>query len=196
MKHMTSKQNHIKTRESLVGTYSTMGDAEAAVKLLSNGKFPIDHLSILTTNLDSEKDVIGFVTQGDMVKDEAKAGAWFGGLYGLLVGTAFIWVPDIGPLYVAGPLAATLISTLEGAVTGSTLASLLSGLANWSVDKQHISTYADELRAGKFLIIAHGSQQEIAKAEKMLKNTHPKKLNFHTEKQTTKYTHVQGEHLK
>jgi hypothetical protein len=177
---MDTKHNGKKTH-STVGVYPTMADAEAAVRMLSKAKFPVDQISILTTNLSHEKDVVGFVTKGDVVKEGAAAGAWFGGLFGLLAGTAFIWVPGVGPLYVAGSLAALLLSTLEGTVAGAALTGLLSGLVSWGVDKQHIIKYADDLSGGKFLVIAHGTPEEVKKAHEILENSNQVELHLHND---------------
>ena len=182
---MNNNKNIIK-EQSVVGTYSTMANAEAAVRMLNKGKFPIDQISILTTNLSDEKDVVGFVTQGDVVKEGTKEGAWFGGLFGLLMGTAFIWVPGVGPFYVAGSLAALLVSTLGGTVAGATFAGILSGLASWGVDKKHIIKYADDLKGGKFLVIAHGTPEEVNKAHEILKNSNQEELDIHAEEITEK----------
>ena len=43
-----------KEQQSVVGTYSTMAYVEAAVTMLNKGKFPINQISILTTNLKNE----------------------------------------------------------------------------------------------------------------------------------------------
>ena len=94
------------TQQSVVHIYPNLEEAEAAVKRLSDGKFPINQISIVTQNIETTKQVHGFITVGDVAAKGASSGAWMGGFFGLLVGAAFIWVPGAGPLFVAGPFAA------------------------------------------------------------------------------------------
>jgi hypothetical protein len=65
-------------------------------------------VSIVSQNLEGEKQVHGYITTGDVAEKGAVTGAWVGGIFGLLIGAAFIWVPGFGPLLVAGPLAAAI----------------------------------------------------------------------------------------
>lgn len=72
--------------QSSVGVYETLAQAEAAVRKLDQGRFPITQVSIVAQNLQTEKEVHGFITAGDVAKQGAGTGAWFGGLFGLLMG--------------------------------------------------------------------------------------------------------------
>jgi hypothetical protein len=90
---------------SVVGVYSHIDEAEDAVRKLGEAGFPIQHVSIIAKDLGTEKKVHGFVTSCDVAKSSARTGAWVGGIFGLLVGAAFLWVPGVGPLIVAGSLA-------------------------------------------------------------------------------------------
>jgi len=104
---------------SIVHVYDNMAAAEAAVHKLDQGNFPIKQVSIVSQDMASEKEVHGYITAGDVAKTGAGTGAWVGGLFGILVGAAFIWLPGFGPLFVAGPLAAALLGGVEGAVEAS-----------------------------------------------------------------------------
>ena len=65
--------------ESVVGTYKNMKDAEAAIEQLAKSDFPIQQVSIVSNGLESEKEIHGFVTRGDLAKSGAGTGAWVGG---------------------------------------------------------------------------------------------------------------------
>ena len=153
---------------SVIGVYKNMAAAEEAVRQLDKGGFPIKQISIIGQDLQSEKEVHGFITTGDVAKSGAGTGAWMGGLFGLLIGAAFIWVPGFGPLMAAGPFAAALLGGIEGAVAGAAGGGLLGALAGWGVSKQHIVKYEEHLKSGKYLVIAHGSQAEVEKAKNIL----------------------------
>jgi len=165
---------------SFVQVYSHLDEAEAAVKKLGEGGFPIQHVSIIAKDLGTEKKVHGFVTSCDVAKSTARTGAWVGGIFGLLVGAAFIWVPGVGPLVVAGSLASALLGSLEGAVSGATITGLLGWLTTLGISKEHILKYEESVRAGKYLVIAHGTPDDIAKAERILKGSPAEQSTKHS----------------
>ena len=154
-----------------VGVYQSMAQAEKALKILDENSFPLEKISIVGQNLESEKQVHGFITIGDVAKAGAGSGAWMGGLFGVLIGAAFIWVPGFGPLMIAGPLAAALLGSVEGAVVGAAGGGILGALLGWGVSKEHILKYEEHLKGGKFLIVASGSQNDADKAKELLSDT-------------------------
>src|SRR5262245_54554541 len=165
--------------QSVVGVYKTMDEAEQAARALDSAKFPINQVTLVTKDISTEKKVHGYVTACDVSKQGAKTGAWLGGIFGLLVGAAFMWVPGVGPVIVAGSLSAALLGGVEGAVAGSALGGILSGLAAWGISKQHILKYEEIGRAGKFLVVAHGSADNVKKAQSILAGTGPSELTAH-----------------
>ena len=167
--------------QSTIGLYNTMSEAEEAIKSLDKGSFPIKQVSIVTQNIESEKVVHGFVTAGDVAKTGADTGAWVGGLFGLLVGAAFIWIPGFGPLFVAGSFASVLLGGMEGVVAGAASGGVLGALVGWGVSKKHILKYEEQLKAGKYLLIAHGSAEEVARAQNILKDSKAAEVTHHAE---------------
>jgi uncharacterized membrane protein len=165
--------------KSVVGVYSSVADAEEAIEKLNNDGFPINQVSIVAQDLESEKQVHGFVTAGDIAKGGAVSGAWMGGIFGLLVGAAFLWVPGFGPLLVAGPLAAALLAGIEGTVAGAAGGGLLGALLGWGISKKHILKYEEVIKGGDYLVIAHGSEEEVKRAHAVLDNTKADELNMH-----------------
>src|SRR5262249_61447943 len=128
--------------------------AEAGAQKLGQGGVPLQHVSISSKHLGSEKKVHGFVTRCDVAKAAGRAGAWVGGIFGLLVGAALVWLPGVGPLVVAGSLTAALMGGLEGAVAGAALSGVLGWLASLGISKQHILKYEESVKAGRCLVIA------------------------------------------
>jgi hypothetical protein len=176
---LPEKEQTMSQDSSVIGVYKNIDQADEAVQKLSQGGFPIQHVSVITQNLGSERKVHGFVTSCDVAKSSARTGAWVGGIFGALVGAAFIWVPGVGPMIVAGSLAAALLGGVEGAVAGAAGAGVLGWLASLGIAKQHIVKYEETLRAGKVLVIAHGTPDEIKKAQTLLAGTGAAELTAH-----------------
>ena len=106
-------------------------------------------------------------------------GAFWGGLWGLLFGSAFFWVPGIGPLVVAGPLASWIIGALEGAAVVGGMSALGAGLYSIGIPKNSILAYEKALKADKFLLVAHGTPEEVKKAKTIIENTSPHEYDEH-----------------
>jgi uncharacterized membrane protein len=169
------------SERSVVGIYHTMAQAEEAVHRLDRAGFPVKHISVVTQNLASDKTTHGYITPGDdLTVRGAAAGAWVGGLLSLLIGAAFLWIPGFGPLLVIGRLAALLVAGVEGTMLGAAAGSLLGALANWGIAEEHILDYEKQLRAGKHLVIAYGTAEEVDKAHAILRETDTRALHLHT----------------
>jgi hypothetical protein len=164
---------------NIIGLYDTLDEAEAAIRQLDEAHFPIRHVSVVAQNLATEREVHGYISAVDVAGQGAGIGAWAGGLFGLLVGAAFVWVPGLGPLLVAGPLAAVLLGGIEGALVGTAGGGLLGWLAGLGIDQQHILKYEDQLQAGKYLLVVRGSAEEVARAQAILRGTGATALDRH-----------------
>ncbi|MDF3289810.1 general stress protein [Streptomyces silvisoli] len=136
----------------VVGVYGSMREAEDAVRILLRQGIPADQLSVIGQDLRSETRVHGFVTTGDVARSGATTGAWVGGLFGLLSGTALLLVPGVGPLLVLGPLAAGAVSAAEGAATGGGLGAVMGHF----IAKRHVPKYIRHVEAGGYLLIRQG----------------------------------------
>jgi Heat induced stress protein YflT domain len=165
--------------QSVIGVYPHMQSIEDAIQMLDQSGFPIKQLSVVSQHLQSEKQVQGFITTGDYALKGAGLGAWTGGIFGLLIGAAFLWVPGLGPLVIAGPLAAALLAGSEGAVLGATGGGALGALVGWGVSKRHVVKYIDKLRDGKLLLVVRGTPDEIERARVVLETTATDEVAVH-----------------
>ena len=113
-----------KQQNSVVATYDTHTQAEDAVKELQKAGFDMKQLSIVGRDYHTDEHVVGYYNAGDRMKQWGKFGAFWGGIWGLLFGSAFFWIPGVGPLLVAGPLVALILGGLEGAAVVGGLSAL------------------------------------------------------------------------
>ncbi|MEV8371099.1 general stress protein [Kribbella sp. NPDC056861] len=68
-----------------VGAFSSYADAQRAVDHLSDNGFPVEHLTIIGSDLKQVEQVVGRMTKWRAALAGAGTGAWFGGLVGLLL---------------------------------------------------------------------------------------------------------------
>ena len=154
-----------------VAIYPTHLEAEAAVKALEKSGFDMKKLSIVGKDYHTEQHVTGYYTIRDRMMTWGKLGAFWGGIWGLLFGSAFFLIPGIGPVLMAGPLVAAIVSALEGAVVVGGLSALGASLVSIGIPRDSALTYETEISAGKFVLIVHGTQEEIAQAKVLLERT-------------------------
>src|SRR5271163_2532510 len=101
---------------SVVAIYGSHDQAEDAIRELQRNGFNMKNLSIVGKDFHTDENVVGYYTNGDRMLYWGKLGAFWGGFWGLLFGSAFFWVPGVGQLLVAGPLVVWIVAALEGAV--------------------------------------------------------------------------------
>jgi hypothetical protein len=172
--------------QSVVGVYETLAKAEQAVRQLDREGFPLRQVSIIGHDSERELKVQGYVTVEDEAKTGIRSGALAVGAFGLLAGAVSAWIPGLGHLSVAGPLATALLGLLggiEGTVAGAAWGGVLGGLLGWAVSRQHLLKYEEHLRAGKYLVIAHGSAEEVEQARHILHHSGAEELNLHIQPQ-------------
>lgn len=86
----------------------------------------------------------------------------------------------LGPILVAGPLVAWIVAGLEGAVEVGALGALGAGLFSIGIPKDSIVKYETALTTDQFLLIAHGTAAEVAKAREIIESTNPAHSALHT----------------
>jgi hypothetical protein len=157
---------------SAVAVYRDQTAAQHALRELHEAGFPTSDLSIVGRDFQMSEQPIGFISAGDYATAGAAAGAWFGGLFGLCVGAAFLVLPGLGPVVIAGPLATAFLAGIEGALAGTALGSLAGALIGWGIPRERALKYETHVKGGKFLVIARGEPQAICRARELLDPQH------------------------
>ena len=80
---------------TLLAIYPDHDAAEIAIKLLQKNGIKMGQLSIVGQDFRTIEKPIGFLTTGSVACDGARVGAWTGGLFGILVGAAFLSFPEL-----------------------------------------------------------------------------------------------------
>lgn len=154
-----------------VAVYDSHEQAEAAVRELAKAGFDMKTISILGKDYQTEESVTGYFNAGDRAKFFGKLGAFWGGLAGLLFGSAMLFVPVVGHIIILGPIAATLAGGLEGAVLGGGAGALVGALSSVGIPKNSVLRYETAIKANKFLVLIHGEADTILRARNVLTAT-------------------------
>lgn len=158
-------------RNSTVAVYVSQHAAENAVRRLEAEGFDMKQLSLLARGLSEERHVIGTDTAA------RRTGRWagFGSLWGLLIG-AFFWVPGIGHVAVGGYLLYLLTTGALGAAGGA----FAGALTSIGIPREGVLRYEADLEADKWILIAHGTTDEVERARALLAESDPERIDVHT----------------
>ena len=169
------------TTNSVIAIFDTHEQAEHAVKELQEGGVDMKSLSIAARDTHTDEHVVGYYNAGDRMKYWGKVGAFWGGFWGLLFGSAMFAIPGLGPILVAGPLVAWIIAGLEGAAVVGGISAVGAGLVSIGVPKDSVLKYDVALKTDKFLLVIHGKPEAVAKAKDIIGGTEHDSYTVHGE---------------
>jgi hypothetical protein len=156
------------TSSAVIGVFDTHDQAEQAVKALEAGGFPMRRLSIVGKGYQTEEKPTGFYTTGDRVKTWGGVGLLWGSLWGLLVGAGFFWIPGIGLIAAGGPFLHLLATAAGSAVVVGGASALGAALISLGLPKNEVIKYERYVKSDRYLIIAHGTAEEVARAADLM----------------------------
>jgi len=172
-------------KNSVVATFESHGQAEDAIRELQKSGFDMKKLSIIGKDYHTEENVVGYYNTGDRMKYWGKLGAYWGGFWGILFGSAFFWLPGIGSVLVAGPLVVWIIGALESAVVMGGLSALGAALCSIGIPKNSVLQYETQVKNGQLLLVAHGTPEEVHRAKDILDQTEANSTAVHGEQLAT-----------
>jgi len=172
-------QKLIHMESAVIALFKDHKDVENAVKQLAEHSFDVTHIDVVGRGFHSEEHVTGFYQKHDRIMFWGKQGAFWGGLWGLLLGGLYITVPFVGPIIIVGHLAVIVASVLEGALVVGGLSALGAALYNMGFPKEDIIRYETAIKADTFLVMLHGRPSEIRRAKSILEHTNPTHLDVH-----------------
>jgi hypothetical protein len=166
-------------KNSVVAIFDHHTQAEAAVKSLQKAGFDMKDLSIVGKGYHTEENVVGYYNAGDRMLYWGELGAFWGGFWSLLFGSAFFMIPGIGPLLVAGPMAVWIIGALESAVFVGGISALGAAMASIGIPENSILQYETSIKAGKFMMVVNGTTEEVTRAKAIFGSSGASKTQSH-----------------
>jgi len=160
------------SESNCVAVFDSHEDAERAIRELQRAGFDMKKLSIVGRDYHTEEHPVGFYNAGDHVKYWGKLGAFWGGVFGILLAPAFFWIPGVGPILTGGLIGSFLMGTVEGAAVGVAIGGgsgvLAGALTGIGIPKDSVVRYEASVRANKFLLITSGATADTQRAHALL----------------------------
>jgi len=148
--------------------FNNHAEAETAISTLSKAGFDVKKLSLIGRGYHTEEHPVGFYTSGDKIRAWGGAGAFWGGIWGMLLAPAVFFLPGIGLVAMAGPLVATLVGGLEGAAVVGGVSALGAALTQVGVHKDQLVKYETALKVDKYVLVVHGTEEDQARVRAIL----------------------------
>jgi hypothetical protein len=167
------------SENTAVAIFDSHQNAEEAVRALGRSGFSMEQLTIVGKGYHTDERVVGFYNTGERIKVWGKNGAFWGAIWGLFFGGVFMTLPLIGPIVVLGHLGVMLLGAAEGALVVGGVSALAGALASIGIPKDSVILYEEAVNADKFLVMAHGTPDEISRAKDVLNSASPTKLTVH-----------------
>ena len=149
-------------------------------------------VAVFTRHQDAEEKVVGFYNMGDRIKFWGKNGAFWGGLWSLFFGGIFLTIPMVGSVMVPGHLAAMVVAAVEGAILFGGLSALGAALFSIGIPKDSVIEYEQAVKTDGFLVVAHGSAEEMTKSKAILEASNPSRVDLHENVKTPASDEVQA----
>jgi uncharacterized membrane protein len=163
----------------VIAVFDDHPSAEMAVKKLASAGFDMKNLSIVGKAYHVDEKVIGFYNLDDRMRFWGSRGAFWGGLWGLFFGGLFLTIPIVGHVVVLGYLTGAVISGLEGAVVVGGMSAIGAAFYGIGIPEDSVLRYEAAVKADGFLVMAHGSVDEIDRAKDILGTLSPQQLDHH-----------------
>ena len=151
-------------QNATVSVYQSPSEACSAIRRLQKSGFDLKRLSVVARERHDEGQVTGYYLSGDRIKCWGDQGPMWDAVWGLLSGWALFTFPESGPVLVAGPLSGWILAGLENAAILDGFSGIGAGLYSIGIERDGIPKYEAYLKAGKCLVLAHGTAEEVARA--------------------------------
>jgi len=158
----------MKKEASSLFVFDTHVEAETAIRALTRSNFDVTKISLIGKGYHSEEHPVGFYSVGDKIKSWGGVGAFWGGIWGLLLAPAVFFLPGLGLIAMAGPFVTALVGGVEGAVVMGGLSALGAAMMTIGVPKEQLIKYESAVKADKYVLIVHGGIEEITLAHHIL----------------------------
>lgn len=165
-----------------VGVFASRQDVEYVLTQLRDGGFRREKISLITNQLDHDERLLRDNTMRELVNKARKGtttgtvkglvkGNVLGSLAGLLVGLSTLAIPGIGSMILAGTAGTAIAFSLFSGAIGAASGGLIGALIGLGITENQARIYSDLLSQGAYLVIIHGTDDEIRCAESIFSTT-------------------------
>lgn len=159
----------------LISVWSDRIKAEEVYTTLEKANFPMNCISILGKGYKSASE-FGFIDPLDQGKKQAFLMAYWLVPFGFFAGVGFSLVTDLQTFAWAGTIGNHAIGGLLGAFGGAMGSIFVGGGVGVATGSGDTVPYRNRLDEGKYLIIIQGTDQEVVRANQIMRPLRPENI--------------------
>lgn len=164
------------SESNIVAVYKNHSGLQTALEALQRSGFNMTKVSVVGKDGHPGDEAARCCAPGAGMNYWGKMSRFWSGLWCLLDGAAFLLVPGVGPILVAGPLGALLGGGIKEKSLETRPRVLAPALMSMGISKKSILRYEAAVETGSLLLVAQGPFGETAKAMEILTATNPSDL--------------------
>lgn len=149
----------------VVGTFRNEQDVIGAIEALKAAGWSKDDISVVSHKREAvhHVDTVTGTNSAEGMVTGGVAGAFLGGTAGLLATAGLLFIPGLGPLLAAGPIA----TVIAGAAVGGSTGTLIGGLVGLGIPDREAEIYKTLVEQDHLLVIVKASGEERSHAERI-----------------------------
>ncbi|MDG0791064.1 general stress protein [Cohnella ginsengisoli] len=147
----------------IVGTFRDEQDVIGAIEALKAAGWSKDDISVVSHKREAvhHVDTVTGTNSAEGMVTGGVAGAFLGGTAGLLATAGLLFIPGLGPLLAAGPIA----TVIAGAAVGGSTGTLIGGLAGLGIPDREAEIYKTLVEQDHLLVIVRADDENRSRAE-------------------------------
>ncbi len=150
--------------KTTIGVYDTKEEAVAAAKKLHIQGYSSRKLSVIGRIAEGDADFLADEELMEKASKRVGISTLIGSTIGILSGVGVFAIPGLGFIFGAGALMGAIAGFDIGLIGGG----LISALSLSSIKGDVAKKYEDYLKAGKFLLIVQGNEEDAKKAYELI----------------------------
>jgi hypothetical protein len=158
-------------RGILVAVHRGHLEVHKALDALARSRLDLRQVSVVGVDFHTLENVYGYYSTGRRLEAWGSFGSFWSGVWAVLIGGGFFFVPGLGPVVIAGPVTGWLVAALEKGVMVHGLSPLGAALVGRGVPPEHMRDYEAAVRGTEFLLITSGPLPSMAKARSLVEST-------------------------
>ena len=152
----------------LVKVFDSYEDAAKCVSTLIDGGVLKKYISVIGKGEQEEQNKFEYKKNAENMIFWGEQGAFWGGLWGLLMGGILFWAPGVGPILATGQILTTIAGMAGGAVMFGAAGAMTAWLVDLGIEKSLAIKYGDMIKENKILVIVHGDEDAVKIAKKVV----------------------------
>ncbi|WP_297484966.1 general stress protein [Sulfurimonas sp.] len=156
------------SKDVLVKVYDSYDSAAKSVDTLIDGGVLKKYISVIGKGEQKTQDGFEFNKNRENAIFWGEQGAFWGGLWGLLMGGILFWTPGVGPILATGQILTAIAGMTGGAVMFGAAGAMTAWLVDLGIEKSLAVKYGEMIKDDHILVIVHGSEDAVKIAKKAL----------------------------